>query len=275
MTRRNWIAGLMGLFASGRATPQPPTPTPTPDPSAQRKQEAQARLRAAFPYPVTTVPGTQALAAWERIRAEGRGWPVIVGDDEGLNAICDQFSIDTPSVLSPGATDRPVPGVEQTIALSRTIGIPEALFQLAADEDHVEPPGGSWPTDVGQVGLTVGTDLRGKPADRVHIVTLPTRVSWEVPAYLRWGNWNACPAPEVHCAALRSWQERQGAELVGIDRDTINLRVGRRPKDRAEALALAREYYAYCPDSVDQGVGTIEALAATLLANDWWFFWWD
>ncbi|MEH3040667.1 MAG: DUF4253 domain-containing protein [Sphingomonas paucimobilis] len=269
MTRRNWMAGLLGLFAGGCAA------APAADPIAQRMQDTRTKLRAAFPYPVTTVPGAQALAAWERIRAEGKGWPVIVGDDEGLDAICDQFSIDTPSVLTPGATDFPVPSAQQTIALSRTIAIPDALFKLAEQEGQTEPPGGPWPDTVERVGLTIGTDLRGKPADRVHIVTLPTRTSWEVPAYLRWGNWNACPPPTYHCAALRSWQERHGAELVGIDRDTINLRVTRRPKDRAEALALARECYAYCSDTVDQGVGTIEALAATLQDNDWWFFWWD
>ena len=74
---------------------------------------------------------------------------------------------------------------------------------------------------------------------------------------------------------MRSWFERYGAELVGIDGDTLNLRVQRRPTGRDEALALAREQYHYCPDLVDQGVGTISALASELMASDWWFLWWD
>jgi len=269
MTRRNWIAAVLAMFTTGRTVAQ------TPDPSEQRMRAARATLRAAFPYPVTTVPGGEALAAWERIRAEGKGWPVIVGGDEGLDAICDQFSIDTPSLLNPGATDLPVQAVEQIIATSRTIAMPDDLFKLAG-EDGTHPASGPWPERPDRVEMTVATDLmNGRPFARVHIVTLPTRTSWEVPAYLRWGGWNACPAAEVQCAVLRRWQERYGAELVGIDRDTINLRVARRPRDRAEALALARECYAYCQDTVDQGVGTIEALAATLMASDWWFFWWD
>jgi hypothetical protein len=40
-------------------------------------------------------------------------------------------------------------------------------------------------------------------------------------------------------------------------------------------ILLAKEQYAYCADIVEQGVGTIEALAATLLNGHIWFFWWD
>ncbi|HSG35259.1 MAG TPA: DUF4253 domain-containing protein, partial [Sphingomonadaceae bacterium] len=98
---------------------------------------------------------------------------------------------------------------------------------------------------------------------------------WEVPAYLRWGGWNACPPPEVHVAALRSWNERYGAELVGISGDALNLRVSSRPQTKEEATELAFEQFYYCADIVDQGVGTIANLAATLEAQDWWFFWWD
>jgi Domain of unknown function (DUF4253) len=77
-----------------------------------------------------------------------------------------------------------------------------------------------------------------------------------IPAYLRWGGWNDCPAPEYHVAAMRSWRDRYEAELVGMSSDTINLRVSRRPKTRDKALALAREHYVYCSDIIDQGVQT-------------------
>jgi Domain of unknown function (DUF4253) len=55
----------------------------------------------------------------------------------------------------------------------------------------------------------------------------------------------------------------------------MNLRVTRRPQTRSDALALAREQYMYCPDNVDQGLGTLNAFAAHLMANPWWDFWWD
>ena len=75
--------------------------------------------------------------------------------------------------------------------------------------------------------------------------------------------------------AMRIWRDRYGAELIGINSDTINLRVAVRPKTREEALALARDQYIYCPDITDQGVQTYSALAADLMTNDWWYFWWD
>ena len=78
-----------------------------------------------------------------------------------------------------------------------------------------------------------------------------------------------------HVAAFRSWQDRYGAVPVVIRRDIIEFKVARRPATREEALALAAEMYAYCPDIVDQGVGTVPALAATLMVSDWWYFWWD
>jgi hypothetical protein len=46
-------------------------------------------------------------------------------------------------------------------------------------------------------------------------------------------------------------------------------------RSREEAMALAQEHYELCSDIVLQGPGTLEPLAATLMASDWWFFWWD
>jgi hypothetical protein len=76
-------------------------------------------------------------------------------------------------------------------------------------------------------------------------------------------------------AAFRSWRHRFDIELVGIGRDTLNLKVGRRPATRDVAVELAREQYLYCNDIVDQGLGSLEALAASLMEANWWFFWWD
>ena len=92
---------------------------------------------------------------------------------------------------------------------------------------------------------------------------------------MKWGGWNDCPSAEYHVAALKAWHDRYGAELVGLSGDVMNLHVTRRPGSREAALDLAREQYLYCADIVDQGVETLSALAATLMANSWWYFWWD
>jgi Domain of unknown function (DUF4253) len=74
---------------------------------------------------------------------------------------------------------------------------------------------------------------------------------------------------------MRMWRDHYGAELIGMSSDTLNLRVATKPKTRQEALALARDQYVYCTDIIAQGLQTYSALAASLMANDWWFFWWD
>jgi hypothetical protein len=139
-----------------------------------------------------------------------------------------------------------------------------------------EPEEGDWPAEPPWLpGLGVAEGYEGKPLARVHVLLIPTDEGASVPAYLRWGGWNECPPPEYHVAALRSWSHRYGAELVGLSGDVMNLRITRRPAGREEALSLAREHFDYCNDIVWQGTGTPAPLAASLMASDWWYFWWD
>ena len=115
----------------------------------------------------------------------------------------------------------------------------------------------------------------GAPHDEVYIVTMQDVENASIPALMSFGGWNANPPPEYHVAALRSWHERYGARLISLTGDVMELRVERRPETREEALELAREQYAYCNDIVDQGVGDLAGLAATLMVSDVWYFWWD
>lgn len=89
------------------------------------------------------------------------------------------------------------------------------------------------------------------------------------------GRLERVPTPEYQVAAFRSWHERYGVEPVGMSGDVINLKAASRPTSREEALELAREQYDYCNDLIDQGVETLSNLAALLMADDWWYFWWD
>jgi len=246
-----------------------------------RAEAVYARMMAALAFPRVTVAGAQALAEWERRKAASGGLPIVIGSDEDLERIANQFSIDDAHVTGvkpPGDGPRTTSAILDAAA---KIKFPNDLRKWpgAYQPSDLHAPLGDWPSEVKSddaTDLTIARDLSsGQFHDHVHLLLLPAKGSWEVPAYLRWGNWNACPPPEYHVAALRRWNENYGAELVAINGDTMNLRVAHRPKTRSEALALAREHYGYCPDIVDQGVESISALAATLMASDWWFFWWD
>jgi hypothetical protein len=165
--------------------------------------------------------------------------------------------------------------IETKDGKSRTYSRAETIAAMEA-EPH-EPKLGEWPSEPDpSPGLSVAYDLlKVAPLPKVYIGIAPTNDWTTIPAYLRWGGWNDCPAAEYHVAAMRLWRDLYGAELIGMSFDTINLRVSNKPKTREEALALARSQYVYCADVIDQGVQTYSALAADLMANDWWYFWWD
>ena len=73
---------------------------------------------------------------------------------------------------------------------------------------------------------------------------------------------------------LRSWEDRFGAVLVGMGFDVMQLIVAAPPTDPVQAELLAREHYAFCPDNIDQGVGSLEDYVPLVMGNEW-YFWWD
>lgn len=81
--------------------------------------------------------------------------------------------------------------------------------------------------------------------------------------------------PREQSAVLRSWEDRFDAYLVGLGWDTITTAVGRPPRDRATARAIAEEHYAFCLDNIDQGIGDVEKYGDELVGAPIWQFWWD
>lgn len=295
------VAGLLGWLGFRPAAARAPI---YPDPSDFDPK--------ALPYPFLEVSGERALAEWERIRAEGKAWPVIIGDANSASYLEETFEYETrtpeqviaaadalafPEALlklrraeheeslahlrgrpSDEVAYRVLDGSEKDLVAEdagRAVTVGELLKQSEADDG--EPDLGAWPSAAESYrGLASITDYRSNaPFETVYILLIPTSESATAPAYLRFGAWNACPPPEYQVATLRALQARYGAELVICTNDAIELRVKRRPETREEALELARGLYAYCNDSIDQGHGTLSAYAAYLMASDWWYFWWD
>jgi hypothetical protein len=113
------------------------------------------------------------------------------------------------------------------------------------------------------------------PLKNVIVLLVPTIYSWQVPAYLGFGNVNANPEMAVHIAAMKHWHNTYGADLISLKDDSLEFYVSRPPKDEAAAMQLAREHFIYCPDKVHQGTGTLGKLAGTLCRAHFWNFWWD
>jgi hypothetical protein len=78
-------------------------------------------------------------------------------------------------------------------------------------------------------------------------------------------------------AVVASWQQRFGARVVAVGGATLNLSVAAPPLSVEDALAVACEHFAFCPDNVWQGghPHTIAAYAERLVGVPVWSFWWD
>ncbi|MEU4566847.1 DUF4253 domain-containing protein [Micromonospora sp. NPDC023956] len=76
-------------------------------------------------------------------------------------------------------------------------------------------------------------------------------------------------------AVVRSWEERFGARVVGLGFDILHLSVAAPPTSSEHALRVAAEHFAFCPDNVWQGSGTLAAYAEQIVGLNCWSFWWD
>jgi hypothetical protein len=253
----------------------------------ERDDEWRAKALANFSFEIVETRGEDALARWEELKTTGRGVPVVIGD---LDGVLEPFSPSFHETLK---------SVQETLAAADAVRFPQDLAKMRHDQNVAacetlrkmgdsidlddeafqvrEPPLGEWPpSPSGSPGLSVAYEgLTHQPLPKVHIVLVPTDDPTTVPAHLHWGDWNECPAPEYHVAALRHWRDHFGAELVGLTVDVMNLRVARKPATRDEAIEVARVQHAYCNDIVDQGTYSLSALAIDLMAHNWWYFWWD
>ena len=113
------------------------------------------------------------------------------------------------------------------------------------------------------------------PAGPTGLLLVPVARPADVPRALGWmGPANYDFGGSDQSTVLRSWEDRFGAVLVGMGFDVMQLVVAAPPTDPVQAELLAREHYAFCPDNVEQGVGSLEEYVPLVMGNEW-YFWWD
>jgi len=254
-----------------------------------------SKVTSDLPFELFRVSGMHALQAWEEMsqRYAGTAAAVVLGPEEELEYLRGSWAMDSfgsPESILAKTGDIDFPSgfrahlrtqMEEMLDQFKDDPQWQSLFENVGEFGLAEDlPTGDWPDGpidpANELGLSLATSWEtGQPHDEVLIGVFPTADWTEIPAYLPFGGWNACPLPEWHVEALRYWRDKWGARLVGLGHDTMNLRVQTKPKSRDEAIELAMEQYDYCADIVDQGVGDIATLAHQLMASDWWYFWWD
>lgn len=218
-----------------------------------------------------TVPGVQAIAALDRLRAEFKTtglYPILLGGPEDVEIIEDWRS---------DADDRD----EILVASTEIDPVTWLRDRGAEDPETYNIPTGTWPSAAELANLddtAIVTHLNWEteqPFTNVEFALLPLREPWEAFAWLGWGDWNGCPTPAEHCALHHYWAKQYGAEVVSLTGSVVQCVVSRPATSQPQALALAGEQFIYAPDLVLQGTETIAALAADLQNQHVWYFWWD
>lgn len=219
-------------------------------------------------FQVAYCPGADAPRYLQQLRNEGRSagfTAILLGGEDDASMLAEDSKFNGLSV-------------EERLRKAASVNVEDWLkSRIEKDPEAYMAESGYWPHQVPQAG-SMGAHLEvlsQKPRNRVAISKLPTPRNWEAPAYLGIGGWNACPSASVITAFAKRWHERYAAEIISVTHDVMEFTVSKPPVDRDSALALAKEQYIFCSDIVDQGVGDISALAATLLNSNYWYFWWD
>jgi hypothetical protein len=180
-------------------------------------------------------------------------------------------ALDPATVLAEGWADSLVPmGRDPYVEHLRPFG---AEFPGLAAPLHRAGNPGAVPSDVlglwgrGRIGL-VACD---RPADAI------AAIGW-------YGAINRRSAAQVS-AVLRSWEDRFGVVVGGLGFATLTLLVPHPPADESEALPVAAEVAALCPDVLSEdgpvdgfgyaSGGTVAGLARLLVDRSVWKLWWD
>lgn len=218
-----------------------------------------------------TVPGTQAFDAWRKLRAataQTRLYPVILGDLDNADMLWTS--------VKAADEDPKTSSVERLHADAQAV-VPREWFakQLlgsaeASDGDQKELEG-TWPDKPSKPLTKVST---GGGEKECVIALAPAQNSWDIPRVLCYGGYSYVPV-EVDIAVMYHWYDKYGAEIVALDGASIEMSVARPPADKDAAVLLAREHFAYAPDNVYQGEGSIAKYAASLMGSTVWSFWWD
>jgi hypothetical protein len=109
-------------------------------------------------------------------------------------------------------------------------------------------------------------------SERDRLALFPRSNPYEILALMGTNGWNYDIAPDSIIAWLRALERDHSFVLTGIGFDWVQ---GRFVGEIRDADALARRFYAFCPDIVDQGTGSVHALARELRASRTLYCWWD
>ena len=184
------------------------------------------------------VPATfpDAVRALERLTG-GVATPLVGTDSVGDSLLTEGFAV---SVLS-APTERLVAAAQPRFL--------EKGFYLFRAEQHF--------------------GIAGRP-DRVAL--FPRSDRYEILRLMGTNGWNYGIGPDSIVAWLKALERNHPFVLTGMGFDWVE---GRFRSAVGDGDALARRFYAFCPDVVNQGTETVDALARELGESQQLYCWWD
>ncbi|MDE6619497.1 MAG: DUF4253 domain-containing protein [Lachnospiraceae bacterium] len=108
------------------------------------------------------------------------------------------------------------------------------------------------------------------------LLQIPVENPWELIAWIPMGGWNECLDPGEMISVAKYWYEQYGAVPAVFGHDMLEFYLEEGVSSDVSVI-LATEYVAFCPDRLNQGTktGTISEIAASLIDEHIWTFWWD
>lgn len=226
---------------------------------------------------------TAAPGIWGRYLPVWRaaGWRPVFLQDEPLDEAWWDGKLDPGMMSDPG--DHRAEEVLETFWES-------AVSDTEEDEEDrgetLAPFAGSWPgfaspgrtaADPEATASDVADALLKHSLTSPRLALVPVGRAADLPAAIGWsGPVNYENDMSRLCAVLRSWEDRFGVRVVALSPARLDLSVATPPQTLDEALAVAAEHFAFCPDNVWQGYETIRLYAEeALVGNTHWTFWWD
>lgn len=111
--------------------------------------------------------------------------------------------------------------------------------------------------------------VAGKPDE---IAIIKTTDQYDILRVMATDGANYDIATDMIIKKFKTWEKSFTFRINGAELDWVSAEFITLPKDM---LAFAREVYKFCPDVVEQGTGTVEALAEEMKKTKTLYMWWD
>lgn len=105
-----------------------------------------------------------------------------------------------------------------------------------------------------------------------HVAIIKGNNKFDILKYRRTDGINYGLETEDIIDKISEWDKKYEIDIIGCSRDWVLIKLNKLPQNLDE---FSKEVYEFCPDIVDQGVGSLENLKKSIKIDKELFLWWD